>query len=92
MSLSYKDVKNFQIGNIVWNSSPRGNTQLEIITVPVETFSTELNKHQLRWECLEVESRKIVKYLLTEGMEHYGPSLYRTPAYVTFEHFADLGI
>lgn len=73
------------MGNVIWDSSQYGNIELKVLEEPIETFSESLNAHQLKWVCSAIASGEKLEYLITEGLEHYGPSLYNFPAYTFFQ-------
>ena len=33
------------------------------------------------WEAVDVKTGEPISYMVTEGLEHYGPRLYKTPQY-----------
>lgn len=84
-SYSYKDIKDFEPGKIVWDSSQYGNIELRILEKPVETYSENLKANQLKWICEALPSGEKLDYLITEGAEHYGPKLYSLPVYTFFQ-------
>ncbi len=55
----------------------------KVITTPISTDIEINNKlyKQWSWKSMVQNSNAIVDYVITEGMEHYGPKLYDYPAY-----------
>lgn len=80
MGLSYKEIKNIEKGTEFCESNYLLNVWYEMIDNPVEEFNGELK--QLKWQGKNKESGEIQDFLITEGLEHYGPSIYFTEAYV----------
>lgn len=50
-----------------------------------DDFSKE-NRKQYRWTAVNVYNDEEISYLITEGLEHYGPRLYSSPQYATVKN------
>ena len=81
MSLSYKELKALQIGDIRYESSQYGNIKFTVKTLPVEKYSEGLKSNQLEWTA-SVKGEEDIEYLMTETLMHYGAGIYMSPAYV----------
>ena len=87
-------VKDIEVGDVHYESE-YGITLIvkvisPIVSVDVTKEFGELNgkpRFQHTWESQVIESKQmtvgqVVDYRLTDGMEHYGPSLYDYQAYI----------
>lgn len=79
MSLSYKELNEIKIGDIFYECSQYCNIKFTVKTLPVEIQNGDLT--QLQW-IGKVEGEGDINYLITKGLEHYGPKIYKIPAYV----------
>lgn len=80
MSLRYEELKNMKVGEVFYESSSMCNIKFTVIEEPKETFDGEY--HQVEWvgRVNDVHYGD-VDYLVTKEAMHYGPSIYKFPAY-----------
>ena len=91
---TFEDILSLKKDSIVYECSyMMGNVKITLITDPVVTV-TEINgekKRQVRFTAYiesvsgtgRVGKSNEQSYLVTEGLEHYGPSLYNMPQYLS---------
>lgn len=79
-SYSYTDLKNLKLNDIIYECSRGINLKMEVSVIPVQTYSVNLKANQLEWYCI-MEDGNTQKYFITEGLSHYGPTIYDYPAY-----------
>lgn len=79
MIIRYNEIKNLKEGDIVYECSYGKNIEIIITSNPIETFNEKLEKNQISWT--GIYGNQHIDFLVTEGMEHYGPQLYHSPAY-----------
>lgn len=82
--MSRVDFKTLKANDEYWESSPYGNTHCRVIADPVVDEVEVLDKMHKRyqWTAINVDTGEQIPYTITEGLEHYGPSLYTEPAYL----------
>ena len=81
INLSYEQIKEIKVGEVYFESGQHGNIKFTVKEEPTE-FECECGAGvQIRWVG-SVEGHNDIDYLLTKGAEHYGPSIYTSPAYV----------
>lgn len=87
MSYGFKDVIDFKVGDVFYESDYCGTVKLQVSTLPsVEEVDIFDEKHrQVSFKATMIEGGKEVEFLMTEGLEHYGPKLYDHPAYVNLK-------
>lgn len=90
---TFEDILTLKKDSVVYECSYlMGNVKVILITDPAVTV-TEINgekKRQVRFSACIIkrgEEDKIQDYLVTEGLEHYGPSLYNMPQYISLKDF-----
>lgn len=81
MSIRDSEIQNFKIGDVFYECEMGMNIEARVTSEPVATFSEGLDKRQWTWTAENTQNGKQINYLLTEGMSHYGPRLYRMPQY-----------
>jgi len=79
---SYNRIKEMRKDETFWNSSQTGNYEYTVGKEPREVYSESLQKNQLMWTGINTSNGEEDNFLITEGLEHYGPSIYSYPAYV----------
>ena len=91
---SFEDILTLKKDSVVYECSYlMGNVKVTLITDPAVSV-TEINgeeKRQVRFSALielmtgtgRVGKSNEQNYLVTEGLEHYGPSLYNMPVYIS---------
>lgn len=72
-----------QVGDIVYSCPQGQNIEIVITTAPYVDGEFD-GRPKWRWQA-KLRSGEIVGYLLTEGLEHYGPRIYRGPQYVSLK-------
>jgi len=61
-------------GDILWESGQYGSIQFEVLNEPTHVDG--------KWEWkARTTKHGVVDYLITDGMEHYGPEIYRNVVY-----------
>lgn len=84
-SIRDSEIAAFKIGDVFYECEMGMNIEARVTSDPVSTTSAELgDKRQWRWTAENTQNGETINYLLTEGMSHYGPRLYRTPQYCKF--------
>lgn len=87
MSFSFEEIKKLQIGDEYYECSGRGgNNSYTVEVAPIQKVENDLI--QLEWTAKN-SSGDIKKFLITKGMEHYGPKLYEHPVYLSFYQIND---
>lgn len=84
-SIRDSEIPGLQVGDIFYECEYGTNIEARITSAPVESFSESLGKRQWKWTAENTQNGKVIDYLLTEGLSHYGPRLYRQPQYIRFE-------
>ena len=87
MSYSYKRIKKLKVAEVFWTK----DLKYTVSTEPEETFSEAIEKNQLVWFG-KSEDGEECRFLVTEGLEHYGPSIYGYKAYVTADEFRNMEV
>ena len=85
MRISFEKIKEFKVGDIFYECDYGDNLKFEVLTCPEESNSGPDNRKQLSWRGKNLETNEEVSFLITEGLEHYGPKLYDQPAYMNFK-------
>lgn len=83
MSIRDSEISSLAIGDIIYECEMGMNIEARVTSSPTET-TTDDGKRQWRWTAENTQNGKVINYLLTEGMSHYGPRLYRMPQYCKF--------
>jgi hypothetical protein len=74
------EIRHLSIGDIIYECEQFMNLEARIIEAP--TFGTGSDgRKQWRWTAENTQNGALVHFLLTEGLSHYGPHLYREPQY-----------
>lgn len=79
MSYNFKQVKSFKIGERYWESGQYGSINFEVTSDPVVT--THSHGDRVEFMARDVNSGHEIRYILSEGYEHYGPQIYDMPMY-----------
>lgn len=80
MSIRDSEIPALRIGDVFYECEMGMNIEARVTSEPVETGELD-GKRQWRWTAENTQNGKVINYLLTEGMSHYGPRLYRIPQY-----------
>ena len=80
--------EDMNIGDIFYECQSGYNIMCKVLTRPEWTNEDVFGTSSRHWKWLgqNVHNREKIQYGLTEGLEHYGPRLYREPQYA---HFID---
>ena len=70
-----------KVGDVFYECEYGANIRARVTTAPVIDTTSWEGKRQLRWEAENTESGEPISYLLTEGLDHYGPRIYDEPQY-----------
>jgi hypothetical protein len=83
------DYKTLKVNDEFWESSQYGNIHCRVINTPVVDQIEIRGKiyDRYNWTAIDIDSGKQLSYTITEGLEHYGPSLYTEPAYVNIQEW-----
>lgn len=73
----------FKVGDVFYECQSGANIEARVVEAPKMT-RTDDGKTQWSWVAENTQNGERIDYLLTEGMTHYGPRLYRSPQYVRF--------
>lgn len=77
------DPKNLKIGELLYEYGYGHEIVSEVITTPIskEVDMGDKFYKQWSWKSKVVDSDSTIDYLITIGLEHYGPNIYDYPAY-----------
>lgn len=78
--LYYKELSEMKKGQVLYDEGRYNNLRITLIEDPIETSDNQYT--QLRFKATTDEGEEM-SYMVTKGMEHYGPKLYTYPAYTT---------
>lgn len=70
--------RDLDVGDTFYECSQLGNLKMKVLTKP------EHKEGKWTW-IAETEDGVECPYLITDGLEHYGPSIYDRPMYITRE-------
>lgn len=74
MAKSFNEVAAFEVGEQYMECSGYGDISFEVITKPKVMKSGKYT--QVSFEAISLDSGEPIGYLLTKGLEHYGPRIY----------------
>ena len=74
-------VNEIKIGDIHYEYESNLGIIVEVLTLPIRNDDS-----QWTWTSKKINDGKIINYLVTEGMEHYGPNLYTNEAYAGIKY------
>ena len=86
MSYSFKEICKFERGQTYWESSQYGSIRFTVKDAPI--VSNDGEHEQVRFKGVTDDGEEI-SFLVTEGLEHYGPSFYDFKAYVTSDEIRE---
>ncbi|RLC46744.1 MAG: hypothetical protein DRH57_05510 [Candidatus Cloacimonadota bacterium] len=87
-SYSYKQLKDINIGDTLFNCSGGINIEFSVVEGPTEVYSEGLESNQLKWKGIDPDGEEI-SFLITETLTHYGPKIYSHKAYTEPSDFKD---
>lgn len=77
MTLEPLDLK---IGDIFYECESGINIEAKVTEAVTEHEGFEGRK-QWKWKAVNTQNGKEISYMLTDGLSHYGPRLYKSPQY-----------
>lgn len=80
MSYSYNRIKELKKDEIFWTKTKK----FKVVVEPVERFAKTISKNQLVWVATDEDGLE-EEFLITETLEHYGPSIYAYKAYTDID-------
>lgn len=78
-SIRDNEIQHLAVGDIIYECEMFMNVEACVLTVP--TCDMSGGRKQWRWKAENTQNGAPIDYLLTEGLSHYGPRLYRKPQY-----------
>lgn len=90
MSLSFKEIADLEVGDVLVESSQYGDIYFKVASEPVVEYVSGLDRSQVSFDGVSLKSGDTINYLLTEGLEHYGPRIYREPAYMSAKELRNI--
>jgi hypothetical protein len=83
-SIRDSEVKDLKIGDVIYECEYGMNIEVRVVSVPVGSESSDAlgKRQQWAWIGENTQTGDRIEYLLTEGLSHYGPRLYRQPQYI----------
>ena len=79
-SLRDAEIPSLKVGDIFYECGGGMNLEARVTEAPVEQEGHG-GRRQWRWKAINTQNGQEIDYLLTEGLSHYGPRLYRGPQY-----------
>jgi hypothetical protein len=70
-----------KLGHIFYECEMGMNIRARGTATPVVTNDGYEGRRVLRWEAENTESGERIDYMMTEGLDHYGPRIYDQPQY-----------
>lgn len=83
MSIRDEEIMSLKVGDIIYECEAGMNLEARVTEAPVESEGHEGRK-QWAWKAVNTQDGTPINYLLTGGLSHYGPRLYRQPQYARF--------
>ena len=83
-SIRDEELANLKIGDVIYECENWfGNLEARVTSEPVETTIEvdDRTRKQWSWSAENTQTGEPINYLITEGLSHYGPRLYRAPQY-----------
>ena len=77
------EIMSLAVGDIIYECEMGMNLEARVTTAPIEEEGFEGRK-KWSWTAKNTQNGQEINYLITEGMSHYGPRLYREPQYCGF--------
>lgn len=82
-SIKDNEVPLLAVGEVFYECEAGMNIEARVISIPVEDAGVD-GKRRWSWKAENTQNGSVIDYVLTEGLSHYGPRLYRTPEYGYF--------
>lgn len=91
MSIRDEEIADFEIGDIIYECDGGVNIETRVLSKPIAKIWNDggVERRQWEWEAENTQDGRKIAYLLTEGLSHYGPRLYRQPQYITLDADGD---
>lgn len=90
MKYTFDQVCNFKIGERYWESNQYGNVHFEVRSEPeVEVCKSGL---RVQFTAVNLDTDESIMYLMTKGLEHYGPSICDYPEYMSLDELRARGM
>ncbi len=80
MSIQDEEISSLKPGDVVYECERGMNLEVRIETAPTESADSD-GRRKWQWMATNTQNGERIYYLLTEGLSHYGPRLYREPQY-----------
>jgi hypothetical protein len=68
-------------GDVFFECEYGTNIRARVLSAPVASNDGVDGRRVLRWEAENTENGEAISYMLTEGLDHYGPRIYDVPQY-----------
>lgn len=82
MSISFDDLAELKVGDIIFECEGGLNIKTKVLTVPIASKQKDGEERRtLKWDAENTEDKTPISYFVTEGYMHYGPRLYMEPQY-----------
>jgi len=75
-----EEIQHLSVGDVIYECEMFMNVEARVTEVPTCVVGQDGRK-QWRWKAENTQNGSLIDYLLTEGLSHYGPRLYRNPQY-----------
>lgn len=75
----------FKVGDIFYECQSGANIEARVIEAPKKLVTGD-GQTQWSWAAENTQNGERIDYLMTEGLPHYGPRLYREPQYCRFHN------
>jgi hypothetical protein len=82
-SIRDEEVKDLKAGDVIYECQYATNIEVRLKSAP-KLIGMVDGRNQWEWCGENTQTGEVIDYLLTEGLSHYGPRLYRKPQYVRF--------
>lgn len=80
MAISVAEVKALSVGDVFYECEMGMNIEARVTEAPKISGDFE-GRNQWSWKAENTQSGDVISYLLTDGLSHYGPYIYREPQY-----------
>jgi hypothetical protein len=70
-----------KVGDVFYECEMGLNIEARVTSLPVASNDNSEGRRVLRWNAVNTQNGEPIAYLLTEGLDHYGPRIYDQPQY-----------
>src|SRR5438128_990324 len=77
----FDKLSKMKIGDVFYECEMGLNIRSRVMSEPVVSNDGYEGRRVLRWAAENTEDGSSVDYMLTEGLDHYGPRIYDAPQY-----------